>query len=283
MKCNKCGNEYENENFCPVCGYPSEQTVKKRNQAERYASQFGDNFDMDTDEETDRIIDRAKQAQQYDSQFSSDYGKLFKEYEADVQRKTNSLDNAEDNTNVQSNSNENLASYDDEYGVAEDDRVVKTAEKSRKPLIAFLVIILILLLCGIAWFFTESMGINPFITEKPTEESTTAYAPTAAKTEIATLQQATEESATEAITEEQTEAPTEATTEAPTEAITEAPTETPTETITEMPTEAQTAYPTETGDNTYTVDSDGDGYPDNFVDEDNDGYDDNTDIYYGIL
>lgn len=23
MKCNKCGNEFENEKFCPVCGYPA--------------------------------------------------------------------------------------------------------------------------------------------------------------------------------------------------------------------------------------------------------------------
>ena len=56
MKCTKCGNDYENENFCPVCGYPSEDTVKRRSQAEKYASQFGDNFDMNTEEETDRSM-----------------------------------------------------------------------------------------------------------------------------------------------------------------------------------------------------------------------------------
>ena len=105
MKCSKCGNEYDNENFCPVCGYPSEDIVKKRTQAEKYASQFGDNFEeMDTEEETDRIVNRATQAQQYESQFSSDYSQLFNEYAKDADKK---LKESSSDNNLSSSSGKN--------------------------------------------------------------------------------------------------------------------------------------------------------------------------------
>ena len=42
MKCGKCGNEYSNERFCPVCGYPSDDLqASRREQAERYAADTG--------------------------------------------------------------------------------------------------------------------------------------------------------------------------------------------------------------------------------------------------
>ena len=169
MKCNKCGNEFENEKFCPVCGYPASTDGQK----EKYSSQFGDNFDMNTDEETGRIIDRATQAQMYNSQFNPS---SYSSYE-DISSNSTPDDNdrtTEYPEEISSNSNENLATYGDEYGEDKEDDNEEIHSKSKKPLVITLVIILILIIGAIAWFITAAYGANPFMKTNATEPATQA-------------------------------------------------------------------------------------------------------------
>ena len=174
MKCSKCENEYSNERFCPVCGYPASSTESdRRTQAERYASQFGDNFDMDTDEETGKIMDRATQAQQYEAQFNSDYAQLFNEYSRDLEREAakKAMQEAESNEeefeDISSNSDENLATYDDKFDAeAEED---DSQAKSGKGAIIAVAVVLIALLAIIGWVVVSSLNDD----NKQNENSTT--------------------------------------------------------------------------------------------------------------
>lgn len=291
MKCSKCGNEFNKERFCPICGYPSDDSNRMSDERRKYASQFSDGFEtMDPNEETNKIIDRATQAQRYDSQFSSDYSQLFAEYEKSANKTENNRNvdlNKQENSNdfneeILSNSDENLSFYEDSFeGEKEEETISKS---SRALVVVFLVVFILTLLAGTAWIILDIMNSVPVDNNSPTENASQSQLPTSSLT-----QPPTQPSEQELVTEILTEAPTQMSTQAVVEVATQPSTEAPTQEITQestqqptlapplpKPTEAQQEEATEGTSESAVV------FPEDFVDEDNDGYDDNTDIFYGF-
>lgn len=287
MKCSKCGNEFNEERFCPVCGYPSDESARISDERRKYASQFSDGFEtMDPNEETNKIIDRATQAQRYDSQFSSDYSQLFAEYEKSANKSENNRNvdlNKQENSNdfneeISSNSDENLSFYEDSFeGEKEEETISKP---SKAPVIIFLVIFILSLLIGAAWIILDIMKSVPDDNNSPTENASQSQLPTSSLTQPPTQpseQELVTEISTEATTQMSTQAVVEVATQPPTEALTEESTQQPTlAPPLPKPTDAQQEETTEGASESAVV------FPEDFVDQDNDGYDDNTDIFYGF-